>query len=192
MTLSVLAFALILASGAASGAPPAPSLAPAAPSVHVEKGACPFECCVYRAWVTTAETTVYARPDRSSRVVGVLRAGATVNATTGEVHSRAARFIVTRPHGPYGPGDVLWVYTYLGEGRFRVWWNGAMREEDLEFSPYGGSTGRRCEDPRCWGRLEGELRFVWWVKVRSPDGWEGWSDRPDHFGNKDACGKRAG
>lgn len=187
MTLSVLTLALALSSGAATGVASASSIAPA-PFIHVEKGACPSECCVYRAWVTAAETPVYAQPDRSARVVGVLKAGVTVDATTGEVHSRAARFVVTKPHDPYRPGDVLWVYTYLGEGSFRVWWNGAMREEDLKFSPYGGSTGRRCDDPRCWGRLEEDLRFVWWVKVRSPEGWGGWSDRPDHFENKDACG----
>jgi hypothetical protein len=29
---------------------------------------------------------------------------------------------------------------------------------------------------------------VWWVKVRLPNGVTGWTDKPDHFGNKDACG----
>ncbi len=83
----------------------------------------------------------------------------------------------------------MWVYTYLGEGRFKVWRDGAVQEEDLGFSPHGGSPGARCENKRqCWGELEKALKFSWWVKVRSKEGWEGWSDQPEHFGNKDACG----
>jgi hypothetical protein len=29
---------------------------------------------------------------------------------------------------------------------------------------------------------------VWWVKVRTPAGPEGWSNQPENFSNKDACG----
>ena len=159
------------------------------PSTYVDKGACPFECCVYRAWNVTADTVAYARPDTKASRVGLLRAGKMVEAITGEVHVTPGRFVVKKRHAEYKPGDILWVYTYLGEGRFRVWRKGAMQEEDLGFSPYGGSLGARCESgERCWGELERELAFTWWVKVRSLEGWEGWSDQPGHFGNKDACG----
>jgi hypothetical protein len=112
-----------------------------------------------------------------------------VEAITGEVHATPVRFVVKKPHAEYKPGDVLWVYTYLGEGHFRVWRNGAMQEEDLGFSPYGGSSGARCQNrQQCWGELEKELKSTWWVKVRSQEGWEGWSNQPEHFGTKDACG----
>src|SRR5687768_8100823 len=30
------------------------------------EGACPFECCTYGDWTTTAETTVYKEPDPGS------------------------------------------------------------------------------------------------------------------------------
>ncbi len=160
-----------------------------APPARVDKGACPFECCTYRAWNTETDTLVYAAPDREARVVGRLKAGQIVEAITGEVHSSPVRFVVNRPHAGYKPGDILWVYTYLGEGHFKVWRDGAMREEDLGFSPYGGSAGSRCENKeQCWGELDKELTFTWWVKLRSKEGWEGWSDQPEHFGNKDACG----
>ena len=70
-----------------------------------------------------------------------------------------------------------------------MWRDGAMREADLGFSPHGGSPGTRCENSRqCWGELEKPLTFTWWVKLRSPDGWEGWSNQPEHFANKDGCG----
>ena len=169
-----------------------PSVATSAdspPAKYIDKGACPFECCTYRAWNTTADTVAYAAPNKSAKVVGLLKAGGIVEAVTGEVHSFPVRFVVKRPHSEYRLGDVLWVYTYLGEGYFKVWRNGAMQEEKLGFSPHGGSPGARCENKeQCWGELEEELKFSWWVKVKSKEGWEGWSNQPENFGNKDACG----
>jgi hypothetical protein len=178
----LFAIAVVLLPGAATRAD-------SPPPKYIDKGACPFECCVYRAWNTKADIVAYAKPAKNAKVVGLLKAGATVEAIIGEVHSSPVRLVVKKPHAEYKPGDVLWVYTYLGEGNFKVWRNGAMQEEDLGFSPYGGSLGTRCENKeQCWGELEKELRFSWWVKVRSKEGWEGWSNQPEHFGNKDACG----
>ena len=168
---------------------PVTAIADSPPAKYIDQGACPFECCVYRVWKTKRDTVVYAQPNKNEKVVGLLKAGATVEAFTGEVHSSPVRFVVKKAHAEYKPGDFLWVYTYLGEGHFRVWRNGAMQEEDLGFSPYGGSGGARCENREyCWGELEKKLQFTWWVKVRSREGWEGWSDQPEHFKNKDACG----
>jgi len=164
------------------------SSADSPPAAYIDKGACPFECCTYRAWTTTVDTVAYAGPDPGARVVGLLKAGSIAEAITGEVHSTPVRFVVKRPHAEYRPGDVLWVYTYLGEGHFKVWRKGAMREESLDFSPYGGSPGARCErEERCWGELEEELTFRWWVKLKSEEGWVGWSNQPQNFGNRDAC-----
>jgi hypothetical protein len=178
--LTAMAVALLPAVVAGADSPPAR---------YIDAGACPFECCTYRAWKTEVDTVAYARPDTSAKVVAVLKAGATVDAITGEVHTSPVRFIVRKPHGHLEPGDVLWVYTYLGEGHFKVWRAGRLEEEDLGFSPHGGSAGDRCENSeQCWGELETSLTFDWWVKVRTTDGVEGWSNQPDHFGNKDACG----
>lgn len=179
--LSGIVLALLPAVALAADSPPA---------TYIDKGACPFECCTYRTWHTKADTVAYATPEGKAKVVGLLKAGSTVEGITGEVHSTPGRFVVRKPHAGYKAGDVLWVYTYLGEGHFKVWRNGAMHEEDLGFSPYGGgSPGARCENKKeCWGELEKELKFTWWVKVRSREGWEGWSKQPERFANKDACG----
>ena len=81
------------------------------------------------------------------------------------------------------------MYTYLGEGYFKVWHQGVMFKEDLGFSPYNNSQSNRCADANyCWGELEKELIFSWWVKVRNSDERVGWSDEPENFTNKDACG----
>src|SRR5262249_46597593 len=102
----LLASALVLLPGSATGAD-------SPPAKYIDQGACPFECCVYRAWNTKRDTVVYAQPNKNAKVVGLLKAGATVEAFTGEVHSNRVRFVVKRAHAEYQPGDNLWVYTYL-------------------------------------------------------------------------------
>lgn len=160
------------------------------PAVYVDKGACPFECCTYRAWKTEKTTVAYARPDRRSRRVGRFRAGTNVVALTGEVRTVPGRFVIIKPHKSYRPGDVLWVYTPLGEGFYKVWFKGRMYDEGLDYmdGPFERSHPGCDETPECWGRLEKDLRVEWWVKIRSADGWVGWTDRAENFSNSDACG----
>ena len=157
------------------------------PLRYIDQGACPFECCAYRTWSAEVDTLLYARPDTNSNVVGRLKRGTVVEAITGEVHPNPGRFVINKPHGRYKPGDVLWVLTYLGEGHFKVWRNRTIEEGDLGFRPYGGSMGRPLRKQGAMlGRAEKELRFSWWVQLRSEEGWGGWSNQPEHFGNKDA------
>jgi hypothetical protein len=159
-----------------------------APRSYIDKGACPGECCTYRQWKTEKATPLFSRPDIHSAGVGIARAGSSVKALTGEVHTIASRFIVKKTHGRYRPGDVLWVYTYIGEGLFKVWFKGRMREEGLEFSPWGGSSGTRCEQAgMCWGELDRELKFTWWIKIRTANGVEGWTNQGKNFTGADAC-----
>lgn len=154
----------------------------------IDKGACPFECCTYGSWRTVRETKLLAAPDAKAEQTGVIPAQVTVNAITGEVHSVPSRFIVSKQNGKYEPGDVVWVLNYYGEGYFRVWFEGESYNEDLDFSPYGGGAGKRCEKPKyCWGELEEELQLTWWIRVRGPEGLEGWTNAPGNSSGQDAC-----
>ena len=163
---------------------------PSPPAPYVVKGACPFECCTYRTWSVKTNTTLYSEPDRQSKPVGVVKAHEAGQGITGEVHSTPVKFIVKMPHESYKPGDFLWVYSYQGEGSFLVLKNGELASEELPFSPYDEKSGTHCQenDEYCWGVLEEKMSNPWWVKVKSTNGLEGWSDEPEHFGNKDACG----
>jgi hypothetical protein len=108
---------------------------------------------------------------------------------TGEVHTIPSRFVVKKPHAPYKPGDVLWIYTYQGEGFFKVWFKGRMYVEDLLFSPYGGSGGPRCEaTDQCWGEMDKRLDSVWWIKIRLAGGRTGWTNEGENFSGADSCG----
>jgi len=172
-----LAFALLLAP---RGGPP---------SLFVDKGACPFECCTYGAWTAARTLHVLQQPAVSAPVVGTVRAGTAVRALTGHVITRAGRFRVNKAHGVYEPGDVLFVYTYLGEGHFKVWFGGHFYDEDLGFSPYGGSAGTRCDKPaQCWGTLQAEHQSTWWVQLLLSDGHTAWTRESHNFTGKDSCG----
>jgi hypothetical protein len=167
---------------------PADTLAQAhAPEVLVEHGACPFECCRYGAWTTLRNVAAFRAPAANSPA-GTIPAGTSVIALTGYVRTVGTPFAVTRAHPPYRPGDTLMVYTYHGEGMFSVWHDGKRFTEDLGFSPYGGSAGRRCTDRKqCWGVLQNALRSDWWAQVRLHDGRVVWVRGDDGFDGQDAC-----
>lgn len=111
-------------------------------------------------------------------------------ALTGQVRTWPGKFTIIKTHDKYKPGDVLWVYTPLGEGFYKVWFNGRMIEQELDYmsGPFE-QTFPRCEDAKdCWGQLETPLRVEWWVKIKSKDGWVGWTSDTENFSNQDACG----
>lgn len=150
--------------------------------VYIDKGACSGEGCSYGRWQTTQTTVAYAAPDERSRQVGNFRAGTKVVALTGAVYTVPGLFVVKKTHGKYKVSDVIRVYTYHGEGWFKVQFKGRWYREDLGFSPWGGSAGKRCEVTElCWGELKTELKTTWWVRVKSAEGWVGWTNQPGNF-----------
>lgn len=152
------------------------------PVFHVDKGACPFECCTYREWRVEKATRLYAEPKADSPFVGVAEKGIFVKAETGEVHTtKPGKFVVTRNVVNFQKGDILWVYTYLGEGYFKVWYRGKFIEEEIGIDYHRPS-------PEDWGYFEIVPNSIWWVKVRTSKGIEGWTNQPEHLSNKDACG----
>jgi len=145
-----------------------------ADEIFVDRGACPGEGCVYgEQWVVREPIELHSSPSESSEVVDMLGPRDHVETLTGEVHTRPGRFVVKQARGAFQPGDVLLLYTYLGEGWYRMRHEGALGRADLGFSPWDKRCQSR-EDRRCWGTLERKLQFWWWVKVRAPSGLEGW------------------
>ncbi len=151
------------------------------PVFYVDKGACPFECCTYREWGVEKTTKLYSEPTEQSSVVGTAEKGSIATAQTGEVHTKPGKLVVKRDVAAFCKGDVLWVYTYLGEGFFKIWHQGNFIEEQIDFS---------FENPSLddWGHFEVRPESVWWVKVRTSGGVDGWTKEPENFSNKDACG----
>ena len=148
--------------------------------VFIDEGACPGEGCRYgEVWIATEPVDLQRTADASTEIVATIQAGQSVQTLTGQVHTVPGRFEVHRVHDEFVPGDEVLLYTYLGEGWFRLRHNGETKEVDLNFSPWGGSGGTRCDnEARCWGSLQKELEFDWWVKVRTKNGAEGWVRDP--------------
>jgi hypothetical protein len=168
------------------------------PAVDIETGQCPGEGC-YKGvqWVVRAKAVVlYAEPAANSAVVATLEPHTIATAVGRLVRTVPQPFIVTRAmsvdgrqgqtmvRGDYVPGDTLWVLRYLGEGHYRVRLSSGAVVDDynLEFSAGGGSYGKRCErHPACWGVLAAELAIDRWMRLRAPNGREGWTQDFDAF-----------
>jgi len=160
------------------------------PEMFVDEGACPFECCTYGTWKASVDIPAYASSDKEAPTIGVIPAGANIEAVTGQVRTRGVPFLVTQAHDDAIPGERFLVYTYQGEGVFRIWRKGQWQEWELGFSPYGGTPGTRCEQVGggCFGHLERELQSDWWVQVHLPDGGKAWVNGHAGFEGQDACG----
>jgi len=145
----------------------------------LDKGACPFECCIYRQW-TADKTTILRTAMRDSAPIAFrVKRGERVRGLTGTV-------VITRPgiaevlkpvkegEVKLAAGDRIYLLTDQGEGVMTGWFKG--RTFGTEPLP---STGYKIiRDPNS----------VWWVKVRNRKGKTGWSREPDNFGHKDSCG----
>jgi len=150
------------------------------PERFVDKGACPFECCTYGDWRARRAVSLVAEPRAGSAPVGTIARGAKVRAITGEVQTSAGKLIVREAHGPFEVGDEVWVYTYLGEGYFKIWHRGVFSQADLEVG-----AGQLSEAG--WFAVEREPVSDWWVQIEVSAGLSGWTQEVDAFSGQDSC-----
>ncbi len=177
----------------------------------VDRGACPFEGCIYRTWSVEADTLLYDTP-RGTRAVGSALAGGTLEALGGIVYVRPVPLEVRHPAEleaydyeaqspallPLAPGQRIYLLTYEGEGIRRAWFEGRWLYLDAERfwsrpAAGGDPVFSSCETPsaRCWWHISPAHRRPqsdWWARVRLSDGTTGWTNETHHFGNKDALG----
>lgn len=156
------------------------------PERYVAEGACPFECCTFREW-EVLETTPLVEEPNGTAAVGSAVKGQWVQGVTGEVHLRPEPVAVVHDHPPFGRGEIIFLLDYVGEGFSRYWRDGEIREEELQVDDFCLRPGRGC-----WAEYirppEARQEPRWWVLIETENGVRGWTDRPEQFGNKDACG----
>ena len=169
----------------------APIQAPPVP--FEDPGACPFEGCVYREWITKAAVSVRTARRAQAPVAFSLRAGEKVTAVTGvvitlragRVQFRESRSISSSTgHIQIEPGQTLYLLTYQGEGFTKAWFNGRLyRDVDtVEF------YNRVCDiqPGRCAGQIIEQSQTEWWIQVRNQLGAVGWTNEPNKFDGKNA------
>lgn len=148
---------------------------PASKSAYEDAGACPFECCTYRSWLVKKTVRLHERRSLDSPVLEEIEAGTSVQALTGvvvTVRSGRATVLGGDPSAEaegWHFGEQVEVLTYRGEGYWLVRSNGRMGELSLKPDPAPESE--------------------WWIRVRAPSGWVGWTNTPENFDVKtmDSC-----
>ncbi len=145
--------------------------------VFIQKDACPFECCVYGVWQVVSDAKIYEKPSATAQIVGTLKAGSTVQVTTGEVHVIPGRArAVSTPHksaASLDPDAEIEILDYLGEGYSRVRQGRTVAHVKI------ARTKERCVDKPewryCWAEVLREPITDWWVLLGSksshPKGW---------------------
>jgi hypothetical protein len=156
-------------------------------------GACPFECCTYRAWTASEATDL--RSDRSPDaplVTSIGRDGAVTGLTGVVVTQKTGLALVIRPLEIEGepsislrPADEVHILHYQGEGNWLCWFGGRLLSLWLPATPGSFPRGDQAlSDPI---RVQSWPEVQWWVKVKTADGKEGWTDQPSHFAHIDRC-----
>lgn len=153
-------------------------------------GACPFECCTYATWTTSAETRVYRTAGDTTAIAFTVPAETALEAETGHVLLTTLGLAVADTPvelyaGPdekrmAAPGDTLLLLDHLGEGFIRAWYDGGLYDVSSLPNP-DMSNGLT------WLR---EPAAQWWARVRTADGRTGWlwMDRTPPVRGADACG----
>lgn len=168
------------------------------PLPYEDPGACPFECCTYREWVTNKLTAIHKNRSNNSPVVFTVAPREWVEGLTGVVVTTSPGQIrIVRPITiqywersntskkiQARPGDVVYFLTYQGEGSFKAWFKGklltSVNVTELMEQNQRGSAGGGSNLPK--------PKSTWWVKIKNRQGQTGWTDQAGNFDNKDACG----
>jgi len=149
------------------------------PALFIDVGACPFECCTYRAWKVKTNVDLFEKPN-GTKIVGKLTKGEDVVGLTGEVHAKPILVSVLC----FQKGDTFYVLTYLGEGFFRAWFDSKM----FQISAIGvKNLFQYYSKDRVWPEASQRYDAVWWQKVKTKSGIVGWA-KENAFSGQDACG----
>jgi hypothetical protein len=160
------------------------------PPPQIVPDACPFECCQFGKWTALAEVKLFDKPGSAATVATILK-GEKVNAITGEQHIVPLRIEVLRDHGRFKKGDVIHLFGHVAECGLAYSLNGGrVKDDDDCLSDFLPEDLTACKGDSCWGRLSGSLHDadVWWVKIRTKAGKQGWTRETEKFTGMDPCG----
>jgi hypothetical protein len=144
-------------------------------------GACPFECCQYRAWTANKDTVIYKEMRDNSSVAFQIKRREKVTGLTGVVITTKSEqvkalknFMMDNGKIPIKKGDILYTLTYRGEGFYLISYKGKNFDDEI----FDEAKLKVLSQPKS----------VWWVKIKNRKGQIGWTRLPENFDNMDACG----
>ena len=190
LALVTLLYFVFISSGQAQDKPRLP---------YHDWGACPFECCTYREWVTKSAITVFKNRGENGVVAYQLQKDEKVLALTGVVitHNLGVIEILKpmqvgylskgqnqKPMLSLKPNEVVYTLHYAGEGQDLFWYNGKLYKDEIAVPVNPGRQIPNAELVKILSRPT----YDWWAQIRSKAGKTGWTRETDKFGNKDACG----
>ena len=163
------------------------------PIPYDEDGACPFQCCTYRAWTVDWDTDLRSDRQDAAPVAFHVALGDTVQALTGVVtttkvgRASASRQVTIGGNSLVVPaGETIYLLRNTSGGDWNIWVNGVF---DRQYIPSQGyCNGDRKSSDECAITITEQPQTVWWARVRNSRGQEGWTREIEHFGNIDACG----
>jgi len=136
----------------------------------LRRGACPFECCIYRDWTARAPIDVLAAPEVGSDILWKIDPNEGFRAATGHVEvTGLTQVVVMREAEGFTPGDTLFVLDYAGEGFFNVWHAGTVSQPMQFWTDEEWTLSSRAA-----GYSLGEYSAEWWIEVTGPTGATGW------------------
>jgi len=156
---------------------------------YKDVGACPFECCIYRQWRANKDTVIYKQMSEKSPVAFRVKRHEKVTGVGGVVITKKAGTVkmlkdltvkedysdYTKPEKEFSikAGDIFYVLTSLGEGFYRLWYEGKFFQDQIDTN----------KDMKILTMPDD----VWWVKIKNRKGQIGWTKLPENFDNKDGC-----
>lgn len=153
---------------------------------YIAMGACPFECCTYRAWTVERNVSLVDGPLGRKTVLS-LKKGERVTGVTGQVYVKPVPVAVIHNWGNLKKGEIIFLLDYIGENLFHYWKDGKVAGDEVE------APRERCLVPGETCALEYLEKpqkdgHDWWVRIKTQDGKSGWTNKTTSFGNMDACG----
>jgi hypothetical protein len=163
------------------------------PPPQIISNICPGECCQFGKWTAFEEAKLFDKPG-STATVATIRKGEKVTAITGEEHIVPLRIEVLRDYGRFKKGDVIHLLGHAAECGEQYSLNGVRVEltgkDDDCLDEFLLQELTRCAGDSCCCRFSGSVddHDVWWVKIRTKAGKQGWTRETQKFAGTDACG----
>jgi hypothetical protein len=115
--------------------------------------------------------------------------GAVVTVEPGRVRVLRDGRLGAEGDGPaVSKGTLIYNLHYLGEGYSLLWYGGKTIPDEVQSVENFQQSFPNGVTRDVGLRPETDPKTVWWVLIENATGNIGWSEHPENFGNKDACG----